>query len=259
MTVVYYVTLAAAVCSLIASCDQRQSPGADGRIRIHFRLHVLARRLPSRPSGDGDRARATGAQPLRTGAFARSVDCPAQITCSPGQSVAGERIRRLAASPDAMDIRPDVRLGRVEQAPCSSADPTAQRLHPAVFHDQRDLAPRHPARRWLSQYYHLVLLLQYLVVGFQASFVLAVIFPRLRWLYVPAGSAFHVGNWLTLERTLPRMDRALRRLHPGRDGISWLQRRVLRASDGPLTSQYVVSESAAARSRPVPRSAPSES
>ena len=40
---------------------------------------------------------------------------------------------------------------------------------------------------WLSQYHILIMLAQIGVVLFQATFVLEVIFPPLRWIYVPAG------------------------------------------------------------------------
>lgn len=51
---------------------------------------------------------------------------------------------------------------------------------------------------WLSQQHLLVMLGQYGVLLFQATFALAVIFPRLRWIYVPAGLALHIGIYLTL-------------------------------------------------------------
>lgn len=51
---------------------------------------------------------------------------------------------------------------------------------------------------WLSQFHTLVLVGQIGVLVFQATFVLAVIFPILRWVYVPAGLAFHTLIYLTL-------------------------------------------------------------
>ena len=56
---------------------------------------------------------------------------------------------------------------------------------------------------WFSQYHYLVMLSQYAVVTFQTTFVLAVIFPRLRWLYVPFGLGFHAGNWILLNAPFP--------------------------------------------------------
>jgi hypothetical protein len=52
---------------------------------------------------------------------------------------------------------------------------------------------------WLSHYHTLVLLGQYGVLLFQATFALAVIFPKLRWIYVPAGLCLHIVIYLTLK------------------------------------------------------------
>lgn len=51
---------------------------------------------------------------------------------------------------------------------------------------------------WLSQFRTFILLSQVGVLLFQATFSLAVIFPKLRWIYVPAGLALHIGIFLTL-------------------------------------------------------------
>ena len=40
--------------------------------------------------------------------------------------------------------------------------------------------------------------MQNVVVFFQATFALPVIFPKLRWVYVPVGLSFHIGIYLTL-------------------------------------------------------------
>ena len=56
-----------------------------------------------------------------------------------------------------------------------------------------------PLGVWLSQFHGLILLSQVGVLLFQATFALAVIFPKLRWLYVPAGLALHIGIFLTLK------------------------------------------------------------
>jgi hypothetical protein len=55
-----------------------------------------------------------------------------------------------------------------------------------------------PLALWLAQHHTLVYLLQNGVVLFQATFVLAVLFPKLRWIYVPAGLAMHTGIYLTM-------------------------------------------------------------
>jgi hypothetical protein len=51
---------------------------------------------------------------------------------------------------------------------------------------------------WLSRFHVMVMLGQIGVLLFQASFALAVIFPRLRWLYVPVGLLLHVMILVTL-------------------------------------------------------------
>ena len=55
-----------------------------------------------------------------------------------------------------------------------------------------------PLAYWLSQHHVLILLAQYGVLLFQATFALAVIFPKLRWIYVPAGLCLHIGIYVTL-------------------------------------------------------------
>ncbi|MGH6913013.1 MAG: HTTM domain-containing protein, partial [Geminicoccales bacterium] len=55
-----------------------------------------------------------------------------------------------------------------------------------------------PLGYWLSHHHVLVLLTQYAVLLFQATFALAVIFPKLRWIYVPVGLGFHIAIFLTL-------------------------------------------------------------
>jgi hypothetical protein len=56
---------------------------------------------------------------------------------------------------------------------------------------------------WFAQYHYLVMLSQYAVVIFQVTFALAVVFPRLRWLYLPFGLGFHVANWVMLTAPFP--------------------------------------------------------
>jgi len=61
-----------------------------------------------------------------------------------------------------------------------------------------------PLAKWLSQWHELILFLQYTVMIFQATFVLPVVFPRLRWIYVPVGLGFHTGIWMTLGAPFPQ-------------------------------------------------------
>ena len=55
-----------------------------------------------------------------------------------------------------------------------------------------------PFSYWLSQHHVPILLGQYGVLLFQATFALAVIFPKLRWIYVPVGLLMHIGIYVTL-------------------------------------------------------------
>jgi hypothetical protein len=51
---------------------------------------------------------------------------------------------------------------------------------------------------WFAQHHTLIYILQIVTLLFQVTFVLPVLFPRLRWIYVPLGLSFHVGILLTL-------------------------------------------------------------
>ncbi len=55
-----------------------------------------------------------------------------------------------------------------------------------------------PLGLWLSEHHTLVKMLQWMLVSFQLTFVLAVIFPMLRWIYVPMGLSMHFGILFTL-------------------------------------------------------------
>jgi Vitamin K-dependent gamma-carboxylase len=73
---------------------------------------------------------------------------------------------------------------------------------------------------WFAQHHTLVLLSQYMVVTFQATFALCVIFPRLRWIYVPVGLGFHVANWVALQAPFPEWIALYAVLIPWRDGFA---------------------------------------
>jgi hypothetical protein len=55
-----------------------------------------------------------------------------------------------------------------------------------------------PIALWLSRQHELVVIGQYLVLLFQGTFALAVLFPRLRWIYVPAGIGLHTFIYLSM-------------------------------------------------------------
>jgi hypothetical protein len=51
---------------------------------------------------------------------------------------------------------------------------------------------------WISQYHWLAILLSITTIFFEATFFLAVLFPRLAVLYIPLGIALHLGIYLTM-------------------------------------------------------------
>ena len=55
-----------------------------------------------------------------------------------------------------------------------------------------------PLGLWLSQFHLPVMALQFGVLAFQATFAVAMIFPKSRWFYVPAGLMMHIGIYLAL-------------------------------------------------------------
>ena len=59
-------------------------------------------------------------------------------------------------------------------------------------------AEGHGLAMWLSHYHTLVMLGQIGVLLFQSTFVLCVIFPKLRWIYVPVGLLLHTTIYITL-------------------------------------------------------------
>lgn len=59
-------------------------------------------------------------------------------------------------------------------------------------------AKDHSLGMWLSQYHTLILLTQVAVLIFQATFFLCILFPRLRWIYVPAGLLLHTSIYVAL-------------------------------------------------------------
>jgi Vitamin K-dependent gamma-carboxylase len=61
-----------------------------------------------------------------------------------------------------------------------------------------------PLGVWFSQFHWMLLLGQYTILLFQATFALAVIFPKLRWVYVPLGLTFHASNWIFMYAAFPQ-------------------------------------------------------
>jgi hypothetical protein len=49
---------------------------------------------------------------------------------------------------------------------------------------------------WIGQQHVLVLLFSVIAIVFETTFFLVLIFPKLIWLYIPAGAAFHMGIYM---------------------------------------------------------------
>ncbi len=61
-----------------------------------------------------------------------------------------------------------------------------------------------PLALFVSQFHLLILLGQYLVLAYQATYWLAVPFARLRWFYIPIGVIFHLANYFILYAPFPQ-------------------------------------------------------
>lgn len=86
-----------------------------------------------------------------------------------------------------------------------------------------------PFALWLSQFHILIWLGQLAVVTFQATFALAVIFPILRWIYVPAGLMLHTFIFLSLKAPFFSWMALYSVFIPWRDALHWV---VSRAAQG---------------------------
>lgn len=51
---------------------------------------------------------------------------------------------------------------------------------------------------WLSQHHTLVQGMSWMAIVFEATFFLVLIVPRLRWIYLPLGAAFHIGIYFAM-------------------------------------------------------------
>ncbi len=61
-----------------------------------------------------------------------------------------------------------------------------------------------PLAWWASQFHVFILLAQYVVLLYQCTYWAVVPWPRLRWIYLPLGLAFHLGNYLVLDAPFPQ-------------------------------------------------------
>lgn len=56
-----------------------------------------------------------------------------------------------------------------------------------------------PLGIWLGQQHSIAWFLSWVAILFESTFFLVLLFPRLAWIYVPLGIAFHIGIYLTMK------------------------------------------------------------
>jgi hypothetical protein len=56
---------------------------------------------------------------------------------------------------------------------------------------------------WASQFHWPILISQVVVIAYQLTYVLVIPYRRLRWIYLPLGLVFHIGNYLLLRAPFP--------------------------------------------------------
>jgi len=93
-----------------------------------------------------------------------------------------------------------------------------------------------PLGLWLSQFHLPVMALQFAVLAFQATFAVAMIFPKSRWFYVPVGLLFHIGIHLTLKASFFQWIALYVVFVPWTAALKWMLARSARAGVRSLPS-----------------------
>jgi hypothetical protein len=75
---------------------------------------------------------------------------------------------------------------------------------------------------WVSQFHYFILALQWVVLLFQATFLLIIFFPKLRWIYLPIGLMFHTGIHLTMHASFPQWILLYALFVPWSAGFTWV-------------------------------------
>ena len=76
---------------------------------------------------------------------------------------------------------------------------------------------------WMSQYHTLIMLGQIAVMIFQATFFLEVVYPKIRWLYIPAGFSLHIAIYVLQGAPFFTWMALYTIFIPWRDGIDWIK------------------------------------
>jgi predicted DCC family thiol-disulfide oxidoreductase YuxK len=91
-----------------------------------------------------------------------------------------------------------------------------------------------PLGAWLSAHHPLMVGMSWLTLVFEATFVLAMLVPITRWIYVPLGASFHLGIYYTMGATFQGYVAAYSVFVPWRDGLERLARRFGRLEKRPV-------------------------
>lgn len=91
-----------------------------------------------------------------------------------------------------------------------------------------------PLGLWIAEHHYLAQLMSWTSLVFETTFVLVMLFPITRWLYVPLGSAFHLGIYAAMGATFQGYVAAYSVFVPWRDALDRLARRFGRRDKRPV-------------------------
>lgn len=91
-----------------------------------------------------------------------------------------------------------------------------------------------PLGAWLSAHHGLMVGMSWLTLVFEATFVVAMLVPITRWIYVPLGASFHLGIYYTMGATFQGYVAAYSVFVPWRAGLERLTRRFGRPERRPV-------------------------
>ncbi len=84
---------------------------------------------------------------------------------------------------------------------------------------QDDIRKDIPLALWASQFHTLIFLSQFVILTYQCTYWMVVPWPKLRWIYLPLGLAFHLANYVVLYAPFPQWIALLSAYIPWAAGI----------------------------------------
>ena len=91
-----------------------------------------------------------------------------------------------------------------------------------------------PLGVWLAGRHGLMVVFSWVSLVFEATFVLVMLVPLTRWIYVPLGAGFHLGIYATMRATFQGYVATYAVFLPWRDGVERLTRRFGRPARRPV-------------------------